>query len=257
MAITAPTTAPSRAPIGSTRKTALVAGLFYLITFAASIPAVFLLGPVLNNADYIVSSGADTRVLWGCFLDVVNALACIGTAVALFPVVKRQNEATALGFVTSRMLEAAVILVGVVSLLAVVTLRQDLAAVPGTDTASLVSTGRSLIAVRDWTFLLGPSLMPGINALLLGSLMYRSRLVPRLIPVMGLIGAPLLIASATATLFRSNDPITVLAAIATAPIFLWELSLGVWLVVKGFKPSPITTGMVAGPTPSAHRDITA
>jgi hypothetical protein len=257
MAITAPTTAPSRAPIGSTRKTALVAGLFYLITFAASIPAVFLLGPVLNNADYIVSSGADTRVLWGCFLDVVNALACIGTAVALFPVVKRQNEATALGFVTSRMLEAAVILVGVVSLLAVVTLRQDLAAAPGTDTASLVSTGRSLIAVRDWTFLLGPSLMPGINALLLGSLMYRSRLVPRLIPVMGLIGAPLLIASATATLFRSNDPITVLAAIATAPIFLWELSLGVWLVVKGFKPSPITTGMVAGPTPSAHRDITA
>jgi hypothetical protein len=257
MAITAPTTAPSRAPIGSTRKTALVAGLFYLITFAASIPAVFLLGPVLNNADYIVSSGADTRVLWGCFLDVVNALACIGTAVALFPVVKRQNEATALGFVTSRMLEAAVILVGVVSLLAVVTLRQDLAAVPGTDTASLVSTGRSLIAVRDWTFLLGPSLMPGINALLLGSLMYRSRLVPRLIPVMGLIGAPLLIASATATLFRSNDPVTVLAAIATAPIFLWELSLGVWLVVKGFKPSPITTGMVAGPTPSAHRDITA
>jgi hypothetical protein len=243
--------------MGSTRKTALVAGLFYLITFAASIPAVFLLGPVLNNADYIVSSGADTRVLWGCLLDVVNALACIGTAVALFPVVKRQNEATALGFVTARMLEAAVILVGVVSLLAVVTLRQDLAAAPGTDTASLVSTGRSLIAVRDWTFLLGPSLMPGINALLLGSLMYRSRLVPRLIPVMGLIGAPLLIASATVTLFRGNDPITVLAAIATAPIFLWELSLGVWLVGKGFKPSPITTGMVAGHTPSAHRDITA
>jgi hypothetical protein len=257
MAITAPTTAPSRAPMGSTRKTALVAGLFYLITFAASIPAVFLLGPVLNNADYIVSSGADTRVLWGCFLDVVNALACIGTAVALFPVVKRQNEATALGFVTSRMLEAAVILVGVVSLLAIVTLRQDLAAAPGTDTASLVTVGRALVAVRDWTFLLGPSLMPGINALLLGSLMYRSRLVPRLIPVMGLIGAPLLIASAAVTLFRGNDPITVLAAIATAPIFLWELSLGVWLVVKGFKPSPITTGMVAGPTPSAHRDITA
>jgi Domain of unknown function (DUF4386) len=257
MAITAPTTAPSRAPMGSIRTTALVAGLFYLITIAASIPAVFLLGPVLDNADYIVSSGADTRVLWGCFLDVVNALACIGTAVTLFPVVRRQNEAAALGFVTARVFEAAVIVIGVVSLLSVVTLRQDLAGGAGTDDGALIAIGQSLVAIRDWTFLLGPSLIPGVNALLLGYLMYRSGLVPRLIPVLGLIGAPLLIASATATLFRSNDPVTVLAAIATAPIFLWELSLGVWLVVKGFKPSPITTGMVAGPTPSAHRDITA
>ena len=157
----------------ATRRTALVAGVFYLITFAASIPAVFLLGPVLNHADYIVGSGADTRVLWGCVLDLVNALACIGTAVALFPVLRRQNEAVALGFVTSRMLEAAIIVIGVVSLLAVVTLRQDLAGAPGTDTASLVIAGRALVAVRDWTFLLGPSLMPGVNALLLGWLLYR------------------------------------------------------------------------------------
>lgn len=118
-------------------------------------------------------SGADTRVLWGCFLDVVNARACIGTAVALVPVVKRHNEAVALGFDTSRVLEAAIILIGVVSLLAVITLRQELAGASGTDTASLVTTGRSLVAVRDWTFLLGPSLMPGINALLPGPLMYR------------------------------------------------------------------------------------
>jgi len=229
--------------VSSTRRTALVAGIFYLITFVASIPAVFLLAPVLDNADYIVGAGADTRVIWGCFLDLINALACIGTAVALFPVVKWQHEATALGFVTSRMLEAAIILIGVVSLLAVVTLRQDLAGAPGADMASLVTAGRALVAVRDWTFLLGPGLMPGINALLLGWLLYRSGLVPRVIPLMGLIGAPLLIASATATLFRGNDPVTVLAAIATVPIFLWELSLGLWLVVKGFKPSPITADM--------------
>ncbi len=229
--------------MSSTRRTALVAGIFYLITFVASIPAVFLLAPVLDNADYIIGAGADTRVIWGCFLDLINALACIGTAVALFPVVKRQHEATALGFVTSRMLEAAIILIGVVSLLAVVTLRQDLAGAPGTDMASLVTAGRALVAVRDWTFLLGPGLMPGINALLLGWLLYRSGLVPRVIPLMGLIGAPLLIASATATLFRGNDPVTVLAVIATVPIFLWELSLGLWLVVKGFKPSPITADM--------------
>jgi hypothetical protein len=127
-------------------------------------------------------------------LDLVNALACIGTAVALFPVVRRQNEAVALGFVTSRMLEAAIIVIGVVSLLAVVTLRQDLAGAPGTNPASLLTTGRALVAVRDWTFLLGPRLMPGINAVLLGYLIYRSGLVPRVIPVPGLIGAPLLTA---------------------------------------------------------------
>jgi hypothetical protein len=237
--------------VDATRRTALVAGGFYLITFVSSIPAVFLLDPVLNDSNYIVSSGADTRVLWGCFLDLVNAIACIGTAVTLFPVVKRQNEAVALGFVTARVFEAAVIVIGVVSLLSVVTLRQDLAGAAGADARSLVTVGRSLVAIRDWTFLLGPSLVPGVNALLLGYLLYRSGLVPRPIPVLGLIGAPLLIASATATLFRSNHPVTVLAAIATVPIFLWELSLGVWLVVKGFKPSPILREGSAAAGPSA------
>jgi hypothetical protein len=217
------------------RKTALVAGVFYLITFVSAIPAVFLLGPVLDSPDYIVSSGADTQVLGGAFLDLVNAFACIGTAVALFPVVRRQNEGVALGFVTARVMEAAIIVIGVVSLLSVVTLRQAGAA--GADAASLVTAGRVLVAIRDWTFLLGPSLMPGVNALLLGYLMYRSGLVPRLIPVLGLIGGPLLIASATATLFGINDPVSVWSGIAVAPIFVWELSLGVWLVVKGFNPS--------------------
>jgi Domain of unknown function (DUF4386) len=232
-------------PVDALRRTAFVAGVFYLVTFVAGIPpALFLLTPVLDNPDYIVSSGADTSVLLGCFLDLINALACIGTAVVLFPVVKRQNEAAALGFVTARVMEAAIIVVGVVSLLAIVTLRQNLAGEASTDDESLFAIGQSLVAIRDWTFTLGPGLIPGLNALLLGYLMYRSGLVPRLIPLLGLIGAPLLIASATATLFNSNEPITWLAAIATVPIFVWELSLGVWLVVKGFKPSPITAGMV-------------
>ncbi len=178
----------SQARMDPVRRTALVAGLFYLLTFAASIPAVFLLDPVLNDADFIVGSGTDGRVVLGCLLDLVNAVACVGTAVVLFPIVKRQNEAVALGFVTSRLFEAAVIVIGVVSLLAVVTLRQDGAA--GADAATLVTEGQALVAVRDWTFLLGPGLIPGINALLLGSLMYQSGLVPRLIPVMGLDRRP-------------------------------------------------------------------
>jgi hypothetical protein len=227
--------ATKRRPMDSMRRTALVAGVFYLITFISSIPAVFLLDPVLSNPNYIVSAGADTRVIGGAFLDLVNALACIGTAVALFSVVKRQHEGLALGFVTTRMFEAAVIVIGVVSLLTVVTLRQ--AGASGAEAVSLVTAGRSLVAIRDWTFLLGPSLMPGLNALLLGTLMYQSRLVPRVIPTLGLIGGPLLIASTIGTLFGINESVSVWTAVATLPIFLWELSLGLWMAVKGFNPS--------------------
>jgi hypothetical protein len=240
--------------VDPTRKTSLAVGTFYLITFAASIPALFLLGPVLNNPDYIVSAGTDTSVLLGCFLDVVNALACIGSAVALFSIAKRQHEGFALGFVTTRLLEAAVIMIGVVSLLSVVTLRQNVAGTAGADEASLVAVGQSLVALRDWTFLLGPNLMAALNALLLGTLMYRSGLVPRLIPTIGLIGGVLLLADVTVIFFGGYDLGSVWHGIAAAPIFVWELSLGVWLVVKGFTASPITARMAAAGSPPAHRD---
>ena len=141
------------------------------------------------------------------------------------------------------------------SLLSVVTLRQDLGGATGTDAASLVTTGQALVAIRDWTFLLGPSLMAAVNALLLGTLMYRSRLVPRLIPALGLIGATLLIASTTATFFGAYDQVSPVSAIATLPVALWELSLGIWLVTKGFKPSPITAGTVPADAPPAYRDV--
>jgi hypothetical protein len=228
------------------RKTALVAGLLYLITFVSSIPALFLLSPVLHHADYIISGGADTRVVWGCLLDLVNALAAIGTAVALFPVVKRQNEGLALGFVMSRMLEGAVVLIGVVSLLAIVTLRQNPS---GADPATLLATGHSLVAVRDWTFLLGPGLMPAFNALLLGTLMYRSRLVPRFIPLTGLIGAPLLLVADLATLFGHNTQTSTASFLLTLPVAAWELAVGLYMTIKGFRPSPILPGPVATPAP--------
>jgi hypothetical protein len=229
--------------VTSLRRTALVAGILYLITFASSIPAVFLLDPVLHDPNYIVGVGADTRVRFGALLDLVNALACIGTAVALYSVVKRQHEGFALGFVTTRMFEAAVILVGVVSLLAIVTLRDGGAT--GADARTLVAVARSLVAVRDWTFLLGPSLMPAFNAALLGYLLYQSRLVPRVIPATGLVGAPLLLSSTIGTMIGINAQVSAWTAIATLPIFLWELSVGLWMTFKGFDPS---AGLLAQPT---------
>ena len=234
------TTSTRRVPMDSVRRTAFFGGVFYLITFASSIPAVFLLAPVLNDQNYIVSSGADTQVVWGNVLDMVNALACIGSAVALFPVVKRQSEALALGFVTTRMFEAAVIVIGVVSLLTVVSLRQPGAT--GAQADSLVMTGQALVAARDWTFLLGPNVMAALNALLLGTLMYKSGLVPRVIPAMGLIGSPMLLAVTTATMFGLTEHGSAWWLVV-APIFVWELTLGLYLTFKGFKPSAVTTLM--------------
>ena len=226
----------------SMRKTALVAGVFYLITFI-SIPTLALYGPVKNHRDWILSSGSHTGVLVGGFLEVVVALAGIGTAVTLYPVVKRENEGMALGFVAARVLEAGMIFTGVVSLLSLVSLRQNLGTAAGANAASLVTTAASHVAVYNWAFLLGQSFMPAVNALLLGTLLYRSRLVPRVIPVIGLIGAPLLICTVIATLFggfKLGSPMPAALLVAA-----WELSLGVWLVVKGFKPSSLTTGITA------------
>ena len=255
MTTTMHATATKPAGMTSLRKTALVAGIFYLITFI-SIPTLALYGPVKNHRDWILSSGSHTAVLVGCILEVIVALAGIGTAVTLYPVVKRQNEGFALGFVTSRLLEAAMIFTGVLSLLSLVTLRHDLGGAAGANAAALVTTGASHVAVYNWTMLLGQTLMPCINALLLGTLMYRSRLVPRIIPIVGLIGAPLLIAGVIVTLSAGTGHISAFQAIATLPVAAWEFSLGVWLVVKGFRPSPITAEMTAADTAPAYHDVT-
>ena len=231
------------------RRTALIAGACYLLTFASSIPALALHGPVLDDPNFILGAGSESRVLWGSTLDLVNAIAAIATAVVLFPVLKRQHEGVALGFVTSRLLEAAVVFAGVAAMLAAVTLRQDRDG--STDTAALEEIGRSLVAYHDWTFLLGPGMIPGINALLLGYLMYRSGLVPRAIPVLGFIGAPLILGSAMATLFGVYDQVSTTATLAALPVALWEFSVGCWMLFKGFLPSPVTATILESETSRA------
>lgn len=242
MTTTARPTTATRTDGDPTRKHARAAGIFYLLTFAASLPAFVLIGSAVNP-DLTVAAGHDTELLWTGLLDFVTALACVGSAVALFPVVKRQNESLALGFVTSRLVEAAIIMTGVVSLLAVVTLQQDVVGTAGSEPATMTTVTQGLVAVRDWTFLFGPGFMACINAVLLGTLMYKSRLVPRVIPTMGLIGAPLLIAANIATLFGHNEQTSGITMLATLPIAFWELSVGTWMTVKGFKASPITANI--------------
>ena len=168
-------------------------------------------------------------------------VANVGTAVVLYPLLKRQNHIVALGYVTARVMEGAMIAVGILSLLSIVTVRQEFAGVAGADATALVPIGSALVAVHDATFLLGPGfLAPLGNGILLGYLMYRSGLVPRGMAMLGLIGGPLLIVAFVAVLFGVFEQVSLPAAIATIPEFLWELSLGIYLVVKGFLPTPIT-----------------
>jgi hypothetical protein len=221
------------------RALAVVAGLCYLVTHITSVGALILYTPMLNDSNYIIGSGPDANVLVGGFLELFLAFGVIGTGVALFPVVKRQSVAGALGYMGLRTLEAGIIAIGVVSLLAVVTLRQNLAGAIGTDTASLVTVGEALVAFHNWTFLLGPSFTSGLNTVVIASLLYRSRLVPRFIPMLGLIGGPLVFASATAVLFGFIGQYSTWPAIVALPEFAWELSLAIYLIAKGFRSSAL------------------
>ena len=241
MITTDPTPAEARSAPESMRRTSLAAGILYLITFV-SIPTLFLYNPVRDDADFVLGAGSDSGVLWGAFTEVVVALAGVGTAVVLFRVAKRQSETAALGFLASRVLEAAGILVGVVSLLSIVSLR-DVAGTAGADQASLVTTGHSLLATYDSAFLLSQSLLPVFNALCLGYVMYRSGLVPRILPILGLVGAPLLLTSDILIFFDVIDRVSPFAAVAFIPIAVWELSLGIYLTVRGFRPAAVAALM--------------
>ena len=233
----------------SMRRSALVAGVFYLITFV-SIPTLALYGALKSDPAWVLGSGSYTSVQVGTVLEIIVALAGIGTAVALFPVVRRQSEAFALGLITTRVIEGAMIFTGVVSLLSLVTLQQqDLGPAAGAAHGPwLVTTGASLTASYNWAFTVGQSLMPGFNALLLGTLLYRSRLVPRALPTLGLVGAPLLIGVTVLTVFGVVEQYSELGALAAFPIAIWEFSLGLWLTFKGFrKEAPLMVEAAARP----------
>jgi hypothetical protein len=233
----------------SARKTAIVAGIFFLITEVTAIGAVLLYGPVLGKPDFIVSTSADTGVLGGAFLEVLLAIAVVGTGVTLYPVIRRQNEGIALGHVAGRLIEAVIIAIGAISLLAIVTLRQDTAGATGAEAAAAVTIGQSLVAVHNWTFLFGPKLALGVNTVLLAYLMYRSRLVPRVIATLGLVGGSLIFASGTAVLFGAYEDLSTIGVVAAAPVFAWEVSVAAWMIVKGFRPSPVLTRPTPTPTP--------
>jgi hypothetical protein len=212
----------------SHRRVALIAGIFYLLTFV-SIPTLALYRPV-KGANYVLGAGPDTSAIVGGVLEIIVAVAGIGTAVVLFPVLKKQNESAALGLVAARIVESATIFVGVAFLLSIVTLRKSGAG------ADALSSSHALVAMYDRIFLLGQSFIPAICDLLLGFLLYQSRLVPRGLSMIGIVGAPILTVGYLAVLFGGIHQHGPLAGLSALPVALFEFSLGVWLVVRGFNP---------------------
>ena len=208
------------------RSLARTAGILYLVTFLTSIPALALETPLLDGGIH------PELAIWGALLEILLAFACVGTAIFLLPITRRHSEPLAVGFVVSRTLEAGLVLVGVLCILALADLPHDAA-------------DAALRALHGWTFLLGPAVMASVNALLLGTVLLRGRFVPRVIPMVGLIGAPILLASSLGVLFGGWTQTSPLAGLAALPIALWELSLGLWLTFKG-----VNAGMPASPAPA-------
>src|ERR671927_1631269 len=191
-----------RAGMSLDQKRARVFGVLYLVTYVTSIPALLLYQPVLDDpVGYIAGGGHDGRILLGALLELLLIISNIGTAVVIVPIMRRLNEELALGYVTARVIECTFILVGILSVLGIITLRNQVAG------ASEGTVAYTLAAIKDWTFLLGPQWVVGWgNGLILGYLMYRSELVPRRAAWLGLIGGPLIIISGTAVMFTGNDP---------------------------------------------------
>lgn len=219
--------------MNSHRKTALAVGVLFILTFITSIWAVFAYGPVLTDPNYVTGAGADGGVFLGAFLEFFLIITNIGCAVVLFPLVKRQNEVLALGYVTARIVECTFILLGLISLLAVVTLRQGAATA---DAGALTTVGTALVGIHNWTFLLGPGIADGIGTgLMLGWVLYRSGLVSRRMALFGVIGGPMLAAGGFAVLLGIIPQFGTVQGILTIPEIIWEAFLGLYLTFHGFK----------------------
>lgn len=197
------------------------AGIFYLATFITSFPALALKTPLLTGED------APQLAAWGLTLEILLAFSCVATSIALLPIARRINESLAFAFVASRTIEAAIIMAGVMSVMALIRLDA-----PG-------PVADALIELHDATFLLGPAFMSAMNAMLLGAIMLRGRLVPRAIPTIGLIGGPLLLLSSFGVVVGLWEQTGAVGAVAALPVALWELSLGLWLVTRGVRTSPV------------------
>lgn len=223
------------------RTAAIYTGVFFLISDVASIAALLLFQPLLKNADFITSSGiSEPLILLGTVLEILTAFAAAATALVLYPILRKQSQSMALGYVIFRALEAAMILIGVLCVLAVLALRTNFLASAGDPAIYQVVAG-ALIAIKNWSFVFGPNIILAVNATILGYLLLQSKLVPRTIALLALIDGPVILTVAILVLFGvvvQDSPIQILSAM---PMLAFEVSFSLYLIIKGFKSEAIET----------------
>ena len=213
-------------------------GLFFLITYATSIPPVLTLYvPALSDPAFVLGGPFNAGVTWGAILELLLITANIASTLTLYPVLRRRFPVLSLGFVTARVMESAFIAIGIISVLALVTLR---ATAGDADPAAMTVVGQALVAIHDWTFKMGPGVVVGVgNGLILGYMMWKTRLLPRFLSILGLIGGPALLLGSCGVMFGHFEFGSTAHSLSVAPEFLWELLLGIWLLVRGFNPAAL------------------
>ncbi len=227
------------------RRTAVVTGVFFLVAAFPAMAALALYQPLLGDEGWVLGAGSGAGIRVGAFLEVLVAISVAGTAITLYPVLRRRHHGFALGYVCGRLLEATLIVVGILALLAVLTLRQE----PAGSDDGLVAVARGLVAFHDWTFLFGPNIALGVNTTLLAWMVLRSGLVARWIPLLGLVAGPLIFVSAVAVLAGRYEQVSVAGTVAALPVFAWEMSLAAYLLAKGFRPAGAAPAPAARPVP--------
>jgi len=214
---------------------AIVIGILFIVATVSAIGAVLLYNPILKNPYYLIKGPTrGNQIILGALFELTAVAAVVGTSIAFFPFLKQGNESIALGYVGFRLFEAVIIVIGLVSLLSLLTLRQEFASGAALDTSSLQTVGKSLLAIHAWTSVLGPNFMLGINTLMCTFLLYQTELVPRTIAGMGLIGAVAIFLAALLDMFGVILPNSLWKAILALPVASYEMILAVYLIVKGF-----------------------
>ena len=222
----------------SNRKNEILIGVLFILAAVTAIIGLALYQPILNDADYIVKASAnETQVIWGAFCELILAFSVIGIAVMMYPILNKENESIAIGYVCFRLLEATIIIIGIISLLSVVTLNQEFTKAVNPNVISFLTAGKLLITLHNWTFLFGPNLALGPGTLMMSFVLYKSKLVPRFIYILGLIGGPLIFSCAVLVMFGVFLQISIWGVLLAIPVFAYEMTLAVWLIVKGFNSS--------------------
>lgn len=219
---------------------AKVVGVLFIVAAVSSIIGVILYDPILNGPDYLINGSAHAnQVILGALMELILVASAVGTSITMFPFLRKYNETLALGHVCFRFLEAVIITVGIISVLSLLTLSRDFTAAAVPDPASFQASGTLLKAVHDWTFMLGPNFMLGINTMMYSYIFYRSGLVPRFIPILGITGSTLVFIAALLEMFGVIPQLSVWGAILALPVAANEMILAVWLIMKGFNLSAL------------------